>query len=361
MQNRPSWFNLVIVSALSFACKPEEVELRTGLFTEMCTQTFSCGCKEYPYLDIAECEQVNAVDYAGIEASAQAAGLVVDTACLLSQAPVAQYQCKTGSEVYEEGDEAPACSSCSIAYGGVPVGQACRAYDYFDDCAPGLACRSGLCVDPCAPLQAGDECYYSFIECDEGLYCDFTTEVCIELPGAGQPCTDWCAEGLFCDFETEVCLKYPGQGEPCPDFNCAAELECTFSEDAADYVCLPLPGAGDPCVYACAGDLYCATDPDTFESVCVTPGKQGDSCVFAPCEPFFVCGANDTCREPPGPGESCMGTYCSDAAYCDFDNDVCKALPDAGEPCFEGYACAPGLLCGDDDTCGAESPLICES
>jgi hypothetical protein len=361
MKSHRTWFDLVVLSTLSFACKSEEIELRTELFTEMCNQVFSCGCQEYPYLDIAECEQINAIDYAGIEASAKAAGLVVDTACLLSRFPISQYQCRTWSEVYDGNDEAPTCSSCSVAYGAVPLGQACRAYENFDDCSPGLACRGGVCVDPCAPLQAGDECFSQLIECDEGLYCDFATEVCVELPGAGQPCTDRCTEGLYCDFETEVCLKYPGQGQPCPDFTCAAELECTYSDDEADYVCLPLPGAGDPCYLECAGDLYCATDPETFEGLCVVPGKKGDSCLLAPCGPTLVCGADDTCRETPGPGEPCMGTYCSDAAYCDFDNDVCKALPDVGEPCYEGYGCAPGLLCGADDTCGVEPPLICSN
>lgn len=132
-----------------FACK-NEVELRTELFTDMCTQIFSCGCQEYPYVDLAQCEEVNAVDYAGIEAAAAAAGVTVDAACLISTFPASKYQCKTESEVYE--DEGPTgCAPCSVAYGDVPAGQACLEYDYFDNCAQGLACRRNVCVDPCAP------------------------------------------------------------------------------------------------------------------------------------------------------------------------------------------------------------------
>lgn len=349
----------LVLLALTSACK-DQVELRTGLFTDMCTQIFSCGCKEYPYADIAQCEQVNAVDYAGIEASAEAAGLTVDTICLLNSAPVSKYQCKTGSEVYE--DEGPTgCERCAPAYGDVAVGEACLEYDYFDNCAPGLACRGGACVDPCAPLVLGDECSPGADECGKGLFCTFETYTCVKLPGAGQPCTDTCEEGFYCDFDTSVCLKYPGLGQPCPNFECAGDLACSYEEGAADYTCQPLPGKGQSCDFGlCAGDLYCLTDPDTFEGVCVSLGAKGQSCSLAPCSGELVCGPSDTCQDPPGPGEPCGGTSCSETAYCDYEIEICKALPGVGESCYDGYGCALGLLCGEGDVCEQEQPLICE-
>lgn len=349
----------VALVALTSACK-DEVELRTGLFTDMCSQIFNCGCQEYPYDDIAQCEQVNAVDYAGIEASAKAAGVTVDAACLLTTFPVSKYQCKTGSEVYE--DEGPTgCASCSVAYGDIPAGEACLEYDYFDNCAPGLACRGGACVDPCAPLTLGNECSPGLDECGKGLFCDYETYTCAKLPGAGQPCTNTCDEGLYCDFDASVCLKYPGAGQPCPNFECAEGLSCSYEEGAPDYTCQPLPGKGESCDFtSCAGDLYCSTDPDTFEGTCVDYGAKGQSCLQAPCGANLACGADDKCQDPPGPGEPCGGTSCSEVAYCDYEIEICKALPGEGESCYDGYACAPGLLCGSDELCQTEQPLICE-
>lgn len=341
-----------------------EVKAQPELFADMCAQLFSCGCQEYPYADEEQCRHVNAVDYAGVEASAKAAGLTVDFNCLLSRMPVSQFECKTLSELIEEEEaaEGPTCNYCSLAYGTSELGQPCVEYGLFDDCAAGLACRDGVCVDPCAPLGEGDDCFFSDLDCGPGLYCNFDTGVCERLAGEGEPCASEfdCAEGLYCDFGAEVCVDLPELGEPCPNFVCAPGLECA-SSDMGGLVCGPLPGLGEPCDLDCQEPYVCAYDFDTDMAVCSELGKAGDSCLFVPCGPALGCDPNtDTCQPYPGPGQPCFDYECADGAYCDWLLDVCRALPGEGEPCADGYLCADGLECDSDDVCQPERPLICE-
>lgn len=360
---RRSVFLLAAALAPLPACKTEEaVKTHPELFSEMCAQLFSCGCREFPYADVAQCEQVHAVDYAGIEAAAQAAGLTVDVECMIARLPVSEYQCMTASQVFDdEGAPQETCSYCSIAYGVGEAGQPCVQYGSFDDCKSGLACRAGRCVNPCLPLAEGEDCWSEDVNCAPGLHCDIDVGICVRLPVEGQPCELECAQGLYCDQESSMCVKPPGAGEPCPDFECATGLACTFSEAAGENVCSQPPGLGEPCDTVCMDPLFCAFDFDTGVGECVQPGKDGEPCDLAPCEEGLVCPIDTSvCQGPPGPGETCVDGSCADSAYCNFDTDVCDPLPGPGETCLEGFYCADGFECDLEGVCQAEQALVCE-
>lgn len=321
---------------LSPACKQGD-EPRAELFADVCTRMFACDCREYPYKDLSECQDRQAIEFAGLAASAEAAGLAVDTDCLLSRFTVSQFECRTGSDVYG-GEDDPACWYCSVVHGDVALAQPCTEYEAFDDCAAGLVCSHGLCVDPCAPLQIGDPCDASgdswLAHCDEGLQCDGETDRCVALPRVGEACDGHCADGLYCD-DDDVCRRQPGNGDPCPDYNCAEGLGCNFDAEAGEDVCRPVVGVGQPCdARECADELDCVTDPVTLE---------------------------ETCQPDPGPGEPCRWGFCARGAYCDDLTDVCKAMPGLGEACVDRYpGCADKLECSEDSVCEPESPLVCD-
>jgi len=315
------------------ACKPEETPLRTELFSEGCAQVFSCGCAEYEFADAAQCEQVYAVQYAGLEASAEAAGLTVDLTCLQEDIYL-ELACKTASDFPDEGPpEEAECSHCNLVHGDVAAGQPCIDYGDINDCAQGLFCLDNVCIDPCAKAKLGESCADFFGTCEDKLFCDYGTGLCAEPAGLGQDCAEGpCAEGLKCVFgdfdEPPVCKAPVGAGQPCSGGDaCAEDLNCNFDTGT----CEPLSGAGESCDFSdCAGELFCNYDPDSGES---------------------------TCGAAPGVGEACQGP-CAEGAVCLFDTQVCVALPGTGQPCIERQ-CAKGSECDEDEKCIDEQPLIC--
>ena len=317
------------------ACKPEETPLRTELFSESCAQLFSCGCAEYGFADAAQCETVYAVQFAGLEASAEAAGLTVDLACLQQQDIYLELACKKQSDFPEGPLEEEECNYCNPVHGTVAVGQPCIDYGDINDCSQGLFCLDNVCVDPCAKAKLGESCRDFFGACEDALFCDSPSGLCAQPAGLGQGCEEApCAEGLKCMFggfdDPPLCKAPAGPGQPCPGGNeCTEGLVCNFDTTT----CEPPAGAGESCDFSdCMDGLYCSYDPDT---------------------------GTGTCGPPPKVGEPCQGV-CEEGAYCPFDNPVCVALPGAGQPCLE-YGCAKGFECDQKaDACIDEQPLICD-
>ncbi len=317
------------------ACKPEETPLRTELFSEGCAQLFSCGCAEYEFADADQCAQVQAVQYAGLEASAEAAGLTIDLACLQQENIYLELACKKQSDFPEDGPSEDACNYCNLVHGAVAAGQPCVDYGDINDCAQGLFCLDSVCVDPCAKAKLGESCRDFFGDCEDGLFCDFDSGLCAQPAGLGEDCEDSpCDEGLKCvfgEFDAPPLCKAPvGAGQPCSGGDeCAEGLGCDFDTGT----CEPLPGAGESCNFSdCAGDLFCNYDPDTGEG---------------------------TCGPLPKIGEPCQGP-CEEGATCPFDTQVCVALPGTGQPCLE-FSCAKGSECdGATEMCIDEQALICD-
>lgn len=311
-------------------CKPEDAALRTDLFSAGCAQLFSCGCSDYEFVDAAQCEQIYAVQYAGVVGSAEAAGLTVDEGCLQKDNFYITLACKKPSDLPDEPVTPAECSYCSLAHGTVALDQPCVDYGDLSDCAQGLLCFDGVCVDPCAKLKAGESCGYAFDNCEDGLFCDFDN-VCAKVAAEGEPCDGPpCADGLVCAYdlmtESGECRTPRGQGQDCSGNDCAAGLVCSLDSGT----CESLPGDGEPCDFSdCADGLVCDYDTATNTTLCGPVPKVGEDCT----------------------------STCEDGALCSFDG-FCIAEPGAGQPCYQSL-CAPGLECGEMEVCVAEQAQVC--
>ncbi len=85
------------------------------------------------------------------------------------------------------------------------VGEPCKPANpmagEFLTCIPPATCNDKLV---CAPLPtAGQPCAQPQSACAENAVCDFATQTCKALPGAGEPCQGQCQKGLVCD--PDVC------------------------------------------------------------------------------------------------------------------------------------------------------------
>ena len=124
-----------------------------------CEQRFACDCASDRFTDVAACEEHYKVEWAGVEARAEAAGLSVDFECYVRWLPFEMFACDSYTEFARRTD-GQACSFCQYAYGERQVGEACQDFGGgVGDCAQGLLCYPNgqgvaQCIDPCS--QAGE-------------------------------------------------------------------------------------------------------------------------------------------------------------------------------------------------------------
>lgn len=309
-------------------------ELQVAEFEDECAMLFSCGCEYVGFADPAACAGVFAVEWAGIEASAVAAGLTPDLACYKATRPYATLGCASASEAAAASDS-EACTYCQHGHGEKGVGEPCKAYDEgLSDCAQGLLCpplKDAACLDPCAGAGAGEPCVWQ--GCAEGLFCDHFLEICLAPGAEGEPCVaseggPECQEGLACHYDDSICIKRAGLGEDCSMVDCEV-------------------------------GLYCPEGPDRL---CGEPAAAGESCDMRPCAPGLACDLQTLlCGPLPGLGEPCFGN-CQEGLFCwgePPDPETCMALPGDGEPCPVGM-CAADLVCAfETETCGPEPALVC--
>ena len=282
------------------ACGSDKSE-PADLATAYCELLFSCDCSVNKYADVTACvTDINTErdkSIAEAKAIADANGLIFDQACLdrFSEVP-SDLTCNLEGE-----QDLDLCDICSLVHGDQPKGAACTEYEYYSDCADGLACYDGTCYSFCfedSKAGEGEDC--SFETCGEDLYCHFETRICEPTAGLGGACLldEECSAGLHC-AEDSTCQPLPGAGQPCTVFgNCAEGLECRV-----DSTCQPFPKAGEPCDYECADDLIC----------------------------------DGTCKPPPGDGEPCPEYgLCAEGHSCDDATNLCTAddlaICSLGEP-----------------------------
>jgi len=163
-----------------------------------------------------------------------------------------------------------------VASGGTATAQ--QACETGADCAKGLTCVNGICVEQC---QSGADC-------------------------AGSPCVTlvalapWgicshCRQDADCNAGTPRC-------EPVEllCYECLAPADCELGEQCVDRACVDAPG--------CAGDEECAPehcDPDSEQCVeCVTNDHcgSGRECRNNTCHEL-----EDTVDDAPPPG-GCVAT-----------------------------------------------------
>lgn len=222
--------------------------------------------------------------------------------------------------------EGTQCQSSRCDNAPTYCGVCARILEPFAACGEaGTACPSpqycntqaGACVEaaPIEPFVApkrgkpGDECFGP-LECDVGAYCQSTTppqSVCAASPGLGQACAETplhaCGAQSYCDETTRLCSELPGASEPCAkdgsQMLCADGLYCAL-EGPASGTCLPIPGVGDACsgnlfrlIQAnCAAGLVCScADKGCTSSKCVEFALEGEA-----CGPLAACQRGTTCE-----------------------------------------------------------------
>jgi len=143
------------------------------------------------------------------------------------------------------------------------LGGACVGFyvDYVQTCMSSLRCSSNIGTGTClARAGVGQPCsstnssgFYPN-DCMDGLYCDYATSRCRELPGDGGDCSsrgsgNVCKPGFWCDyFEAERCYPVQGDGEDCE----GSDLRCASGD--CQYGMLPDAGNGWRCVRCASRD-----------------------------------------------------------------------------------------------------------
>lgn len=360
---------ILAVAPLSCGKGDRSPESRPELFTDLCAQILSCDCEYESFADQGSCEQHYAVEYAEI-----AADLTVDAECNQAGAgsDAFQFRCETFSEYYSDHEldhGYKTCGACTYAYGTVAAGQPCVDHgDEISECARGLFCHEGVCIDTCEPLPLDAACNNEPRACAEGLFCDLAADRCAPVAEEGESCGEQpCASGLFCQGGVQaVCQPVQAAGGPCEgDHACEAGLKCVTSGDES--ACGPPLGAGEVCDMfdddPCEAGLRCITTADG--SACQSPFGAGEACDgfdTHPCEDGLICRPDgmggQSCGTEPRLGEPCF-FECERGAWCD-DTGVCARLPSEGLPCINGE-CDIGYVCGEQDICVVALPLVCES
>lgn len=270
--------------------------------------------------------------------------------------------------------ESPDCSAdlfeaLEDACGGVFVGQQADGAACADDdeCA-GYRGGASFCETPsddacgvCAPRKgAGEACQWDNA-CQEGFECDFFTDTCTAIPGAGDACTFTCAEGYECGGDG-TCVTPPVEGEDCtPGFNSCGGFFAGLACDGDTMKCVAIEAVavGETCdndARHCINSYtvnVCSTPNFGEPGICQARPGLGASCPDYVCADDLVCddGGSGNCEARPAVGSACVSDKCAAGAVCD-DNNQCVALPGAGEACVLG-ACGEGLECSDDDVCVA--------
>ena len=174
--------------------------------------------------------------------------------------PVQQLACDATFDLVDLALRPPSCEHpCALFFGERGLREPCQSTNGLSDCARGLACIEGECLDPCddAPPSEGDACQWT---CADGLWCrrEQSEGVCLPLPTPGEPCTPhWaCASEAWCDFEAEddpTCVTRLDDGA-----SCSAHTQCN-SGHCPDGRCRSRLREGEPCSsnLRCAEGLWC--------------------------------------------------------------------------------------------------------
>ena len=194
-----------------------------------------------------------------------------------------------------------------------------------DECADGMVCVEGVCVEPCEP--------------------DCTDKLCTDDDGCGTACG--CADELLC----------------CDDGSCAAECGGACEPDCADKLCTDDDGCGVAC--GCTDELLCCDDgacaaecggacePDCEGKICGDDGcgsscgdcADGEFCIMNLCMAPPAGSCADSCGAQSGNGECFCDDLCIE--YGDCCADICELCVGVVAQCVDLSQCG-------DDVCDEE-------
>lgn len=253
MSIRARWAGLVAVAGL-VACNSSDPVDR------YCAQLFACDCQPPMYSSAEVCAAELRRDAEHGRTVVAGTDLVHDERCVAEAAEsLAAQSCKSAAEV---ASQPPTCSVCAPIHGAREIGAACDedALLGYSDCDQHLACVAGICRDPCARIEEGQDCLdmsgNSLGACEEGLICGFTTRRCMAPVGEGEACPTYteCGVGLLC--VNGSCEAPAAVGESCAQkFACVAGAYC----DPRDGACHVRAELGERCVdpAGCAAGGFC--------------------------------------------------------------------------------------------------------
>lgn len=238
-----------------------------GTVRRFCKLPKKCDCETPKSVD--ECESDVAENEANNRRDAEARGLAFDSDCFydLFERFTDTVACRGVTAVQPEIDALLFCHGCDVVSGAQPEGAACQLVGLGSDCAPGLSCVYGLCLDVCTARPLGAPCTFTTTDnftvsykCADG-WCDAGADACAPLRADGESCAgaDECRSN-WCDG---TCKAPPTSGDPC-----TYDDACGVGRICKDGLCAGAPQAGQPCTGRCAPDLVCG-DPETGEQICV--------------------------------------------------------------------------------------------
>jgi len=227
-----------------------EDEFAARFAAAVCGQKATCGCDLDP-----RCVDVFTRQFEAVRRYARATAPHYDAACAAAvlHDAVDVRGCARKSHYYA----GQSCQiGCDVFRGDVPPGGACGETPALDSAAfinvcadAGQAC--GILGTPtCDSLDAvptvgrGEEClsadYETLSDCEQGLWCNYASRVCVPEVAVGQPCGDfaecsavaWCdgtcqpakADGAPCDNDVE-CTSLVCEGRACDDFVVACRVD----------------------------------------------------------------------------------------------------------------------------------------
>ncbi|MEX1368507.1 MAG: hypothetical protein AB1Z98_35590 [Nannocystaceae bacterium] len=335
LPRRVAWALLVPVAFI--ACDgsrvgPSPDQLRALIDTH-CESVQTCGCEAA--LTSETCDDDLTARWNQRIREGDARGLRYDAECFAALIDdVERFEC------YQPGGPTPLCQSfCAVYYGDKQLEEACEATDELvSDCAAGLLCHEGACVEPCTVLGGRQQ-----------------GEPCADLEGSGNVYDD-CAQGLGCQWTTGTCEPLALAGDSCRDTGCAEGLFCSWNEGSGE-TCRAAATQGQSCLEVeCATGLYCEWNNSMPR--CRAEAAEGESCSETRCQDQLWCDESNRCVAAPLVDERCLfGSVCAEGLLCNFELDRCDELPLVGERCLQGE-CGRGAWCmttmeDPDGTCMA--------
>lgn len=298
-----NYFDAVYGSKCDPARPSSEVSRDRGRFLSLCEATLALPGLDTALTQLQSC--VNVLNASGVcllsagtvgaeplECRNLATGTLGGGAACSSAAQCQSADCVTTSD----GGTTSTCGTCAVP---IAVGQQCPTAAAGYGCVPGSACSTtSMTCQAIAYGDAGAECGTTTAFCDDGFYCDPTTQLCAANKGAGSACLRGeCALPLVCLGTTNLCGNAGGNGAPCAAVqDCAPGFGCTGS------TCAPVSyaSAGQNCAGMCL--VGSCTSSGGAPSTCPTVIPDGQSCTLGSalttCDMFANC-TNGVCTLLP--------------------------------------------------------------
>lgn len=245
------------------------------LAEQICAQMYTCECPnniEY-YANQTECVIVETSEIQNAIDGALANGGTWDPVCAGDLAKALRdWECMGQTMAMRESTFSPVL--CPVLKGSGGLANECYQTALGDTCQAGLTCLEGVCIEtPTLPVPSGQQCYYGYVPCAAGTYCDWHPSgdgmICQDLPVAGEACNPndqyLCgpqSEDLICDIDSSTCIPSPGEGESCEEYTlCQPGLYC---DGGKGFTCQPRQELGE----GCGGDPVCPVDASCVNSIC---------------------------------------------------------------------------------------------